>query len=171
MASSDLTRIRTNIQGMNILANLRNVNNQVALHQLRLGTGLRINNAEDDPAGLGVPIRPRATDQGRPLGERRHQARRQRSPDVLSGGGGIPDGHVRRGEGLRTGPAEMCRGLSCAGTNSTSYPCICVLRFSWPLRCRSDPGKDRRHCGAGTQDARSRRGPREGRRYRKGVAR
>ena len=54
MASSDLTRIKTNIQGMNILTNLRNVNSQVALHQLRLGTGLRINNAEDDPAGYSI---------------------------------------------------------------------------------------------------------------------
>jgi flagellin len=39
---------------MNILANLRTVNSQVALHQLRLGTGLRINNAEDDPAGYSI---------------------------------------------------------------------------------------------------------------------
>jgi flagellin len=39
---------------MNILAALRNVNNQVGLHQLRLATGKRINTAGDDPAGLTI---------------------------------------------------------------------------------------------------------------------
>ena len=51
MATSDLTRIRSNIQGLNILSTLRDVNNAVATHQLRLGTGRRINTAdmEDEP--------------------------------------------------------------------------------------------------------------------------
>jgi flagellin len=54
MATSDLTRIRSNIQGMNILSTLRDVNNSVATHQLRLGTGRRINSASDDPAGMSI---------------------------------------------------------------------------------------------------------------------
>ena len=54
MATSDLTRIRSNIQGMNILQTLRDVNNSVATHQLRLGTGRRINAASDDPAGMSI---------------------------------------------------------------------------------------------------------------------
>lgn len=54
MAVSDLTRIRSNIQGLNILGTLRDVNNDVAMHQLRLGTGKRINSAGDDPAGLSI---------------------------------------------------------------------------------------------------------------------
>jgi flagellin len=54
MATSDLTRIRSNIQGLNILTTLRDVNNAVANHQLRLGTGRRINSAADDPAGMSI---------------------------------------------------------------------------------------------------------------------
>ena len=54
MATSDLTRIRSNIQGLNILQTLRDVNNAVATHQLRLGTGRRINSAGDDPAGMSI---------------------------------------------------------------------------------------------------------------------
>lgn len=54
MATSDLSRIRSNIQGLNILSTLRDVNNSVATHQLRLGTGKRINSAGDDPAGLSI---------------------------------------------------------------------------------------------------------------------
>lgn len=54
MATSDLTRIRSNIQGLNILSTLRDVNNAVATHQLRLGTGRRINSAGDDPAGMSI---------------------------------------------------------------------------------------------------------------------
>jgi flagellin len=54
MATSDLTRIRSNIQGLNILSTLRDVNNNVATHQLRLGTGKRINSAGDDPAGMSI---------------------------------------------------------------------------------------------------------------------
>lgn len=54
MAGSDLSRIRSNIQGLNILATLRDVNQNVATHQLRLGTGKRINNAGDDPSGMSI---------------------------------------------------------------------------------------------------------------------
>jgi flagellin len=54
MATSDLTRIRSNIQGLNLLSTLRDLNSQVAMHQLRLGTGKRINSAADDPAGMSI---------------------------------------------------------------------------------------------------------------------
>ncbi len=54
MANIDLTRIRSNIQGLNILHNLRDVNSELATHQLRVGTGKRINSAGDDPAGLTI---------------------------------------------------------------------------------------------------------------------
>ncbi len=54
MANIDLTRIRSNIQGLNILHNLRDVNSNLATHQLRVGTGKRINSAGDDPAGLTI---------------------------------------------------------------------------------------------------------------------
>lgn len=54
MSTSDLTRIRSNIQGLNILSTLRSVNDAVALHQMRLGTGMRINSAGDDPAGMSI---------------------------------------------------------------------------------------------------------------------
>ncbi len=54
MANIDLTRIRSNIQGLSILHNLRDVNSKLATHQLRVGTGKRINSAGDDPAGLTI---------------------------------------------------------------------------------------------------------------------
>lgn len=54
MAVSDLTRIRSNVQGLTILQTLRDVNNDVSIHQLRLGTGKKINSAGDDPAGLSI---------------------------------------------------------------------------------------------------------------------
>lgn len=54
MAVSDLTRIRSNVQGLHILQTLRDVNNEVSIHQLRLGTGKKINSAGDDPAGLSI---------------------------------------------------------------------------------------------------------------------
>ncbi len=60
MANIDLTRIRSNIQGLNILNNLRNVNNELATHQLRVGTGKRINTAGDDPAGLTISTKLRS---------------------------------------------------------------------------------------------------------------
>jgi flagellin len=51
---SDSNRIRSNIQAMNVLNSLRQVNNRVGMHQLRLATGKRINSAGDDPAGLTI---------------------------------------------------------------------------------------------------------------------
>lgn len=60
MANIDLTRIRSNIQGLNILQNLRTVNNNLATHQLRVGTGKRINSAGDDPAGLTISTKLRS---------------------------------------------------------------------------------------------------------------
>ncbi len=57
MAEGDITRIRSNIQGLNILNALRNVNNNLTTHQLRLATGKRINSAGDDPAGLSIATR------------------------------------------------------------------------------------------------------------------
>jgi flagellin len=60
MANIDLTRIRSNIQGLNILRNLRSVNSELATHQLRLGTGKRINSAGDDPAGLTISTKLRS---------------------------------------------------------------------------------------------------------------
>jgi len=51
---SDSTRIRSNIQALNVLQGLRKVNNRVGMHQLRLATGKRINSAGDDPAGLTI---------------------------------------------------------------------------------------------------------------------
>ena len=52
MNGGDLTRIRSNIQSVVLLNNLRDVNRSLAIHQLQLGTGKRINSAADDPAGL-----------------------------------------------------------------------------------------------------------------------
>lgn len=44
-------RIRTNIPANNAYNSLQNANNQIALRQLRLSTGKRINSAADDVAG------------------------------------------------------------------------------------------------------------------------
>ena len=52
MNTSDLTRVRSNIQALTLLNTLRDVNTKLSTHQLRLGTGIRINSAADDPAGL-----------------------------------------------------------------------------------------------------------------------
>lgn len=54
MANIDLSRIRSNIQGLATLQNLRNVNNELATHQTRLASGKRINSAGDDPAGITI---------------------------------------------------------------------------------------------------------------------
>jgi flagellin len=54
MASVDLTRIGSNIAAMNTLYQLRNVNSNLSLHQTRLASGKKINDASDDPAGLGL---------------------------------------------------------------------------------------------------------------------
>jgi flagellin len=52
MANADLSRINANIGALNALNALREVNAKLALHQLRLATGRRINSAGDDPAGM-----------------------------------------------------------------------------------------------------------------------
>ena len=52
MANADLSRINANIGALNALNALRDVNQKLALHQLRLATGKRINSAGDDPAGM-----------------------------------------------------------------------------------------------------------------------
>lgn len=52
MAGADLSRINTNIAALNALKALRDTNTKLAMHQLRLATGKRINSAGDDPAGL-----------------------------------------------------------------------------------------------------------------------
>ncbi|MDK2930480.1 MAG: flagellin [Bacillota bacterium] len=54
MPQGDLTRIASNISGLNALNALKAVNNQLGIHQLRLATGKRINQAADDPAGLTI---------------------------------------------------------------------------------------------------------------------
>lgn len=52
MATVDVTRIAGNIGALNALNSLQYINNQLAVHQTRLATGKRINEAADDPAGL-----------------------------------------------------------------------------------------------------------------------
>ena len=52
MAGPDLSRINTNIGALNALKALRDANSNLAMHQLRISTGKRINQAGDDPAGL-----------------------------------------------------------------------------------------------------------------------
>jgi flagellin len=54
MARADFTRIATNIGALNALNSLKNVNNQLAIHQQRLATGKRINSAADDAAGWTI---------------------------------------------------------------------------------------------------------------------
>jgi flagellin len=52
MASIDITRIAGNIQALNALNSLQGINNRLAVHQTRLATGKRLNEAADDPAGM-----------------------------------------------------------------------------------------------------------------------
>jgi flagellin len=52
MFGGDLTRVRSNVQSLNLLDNLREVNSSLATHQLQFATGKRINEAADDPSGL-----------------------------------------------------------------------------------------------------------------------
>jgi flagellin len=54
MAYSDIYRIRSNIQSLNILQALQSNSRDLAMHQLRLATGKQINEAGDDPAGLTI---------------------------------------------------------------------------------------------------------------------
>ncbi|MCR4438118.1 MAG: flagellin [bacterium] len=54
MAEVELTRINTNIAALNMLNALTNINRNLSIHQLRLATGKRINQAADDAAGLTI---------------------------------------------------------------------------------------------------------------------
>ncbi len=64
MAQADITRIASNIAGLNSLNALNNVNTKLGIHQLRLATGKRINEAADDPAGLTIATKFNAKSRG-----------------------------------------------------------------------------------------------------------
>lgn len=64
MAQGDLTRINSNIAGLNALNALKAINTKLGIHQLRLSTGKRINEAADDPAGLTIGIKFNARTRG-----------------------------------------------------------------------------------------------------------
>lgn len=53
-AFGDLTKINTNVQALQSLMALQQTNSKLAMHQLRLATGSRINRAEDDSAGYSI---------------------------------------------------------------------------------------------------------------------
>lgn len=57
MAIGDSTRVNTNIAAFNALNALKNVNRNLEISQLRLATGLRINEVADDPAGFTISKR------------------------------------------------------------------------------------------------------------------
>jgi len=56
MPNTDITRIAGNIGALNALNSLQWVNNQLAVHQTRLSTGRRLNEAADDPAGFNMAL-------------------------------------------------------------------------------------------------------------------
>lgn len=60
MAIGDSTRINTNIAALNALNALKSINRALEKSQLRLATGLRINEVADDPAGFVISNRLRA---------------------------------------------------------------------------------------------------------------
>jgi len=64
MATSDLSRINTNIQALNALNALNKVNSQLSVHQLRLATGKRINSAADDAAGFTIASKLKVNSEG-----------------------------------------------------------------------------------------------------------
>jgi len=64
MAIGDSTRINTNIAAYNALNALKNVNKNLEVNQLRLATGLRINQVSDDPAGFVISQRLQARSKG-----------------------------------------------------------------------------------------------------------
>ncbi len=57
MALGDATRINTNIAAFNALAALKRVNVDLEKRQLKLATGLRINEVSDDPANFVITRR------------------------------------------------------------------------------------------------------------------
>ena len=64
MAIGDSTRINTNIAAFNALTSLKNVNRNLEKSQLKLATGLRINEVADDPAGFVITRRLTARSRG-----------------------------------------------------------------------------------------------------------
>lgn len=54
MGAGEANRIGTNIGALNGLNSLMNINKKLALSQLRLATGKRINEAADDPSGYSI---------------------------------------------------------------------------------------------------------------------
>ncbi len=62
-----------NAMGLNILRNMNMHNNQVMLSMERLSSGLRINRAADDPAGLAISERMRAQIRGLQVAQRNIQ--------------------------------------------------------------------------------------------------
>jgi flagellin len=54
MAIVDMTRIAGNIGALNALNSLNHINKSLSIHQTRLASGKRINEAADDPAGFVV---------------------------------------------------------------------------------------------------------------------
>ncbi len=54
MASVDVTRVAGNIGALNALNSLQAINRQLAIHQTRLASGKRLNEAADDPAGMSI---------------------------------------------------------------------------------------------------------------------
>jgi flagellin len=52
MATSDITRIASNIGALNALNSLNYINDQLAVSRTRLATGKRLNEAADDPSGM-----------------------------------------------------------------------------------------------------------------------
>jgi flagellin len=54
MANVDVTRVAGNIGALNALNSLTSINQQLAMHQLRLQTGKQINEAADDPSGMSM---------------------------------------------------------------------------------------------------------------------
>jgi len=64
MAIGDSTRINTNIAAFNALNALKSVNRNLEISQLKLATGLRINEVADDPAGFVISKRLEARSRG-----------------------------------------------------------------------------------------------------------
>lgn len=56
----DLNRINTNIQSLNARLSLNRINRSLAQNMMRLSTGLRINRAEDNPAGYSIATKLRS---------------------------------------------------------------------------------------------------------------
>jgi len=64
MAIGDSTRINTNIAAFNALNALKIINAKLEKSQLKLATGLRINEVADDPAGFTISKRLEARSRG-----------------------------------------------------------------------------------------------------------